>query len=196
MVKNMANALSAARIAAIFPLWWLVYHGENAVAAALVALAGASDWADGHIARRSGRHTALGARLDYLADKLFSLSALGSIIIFWSGGDLLLWWLITALWFTMALYDAFNATVRAEYARRAVAALKRVSLPVTSLSKAKTAAIFVLLVFVSLSRSEEEMLFRYATPLTFLLSIASILLVAFLLVRNVVSVARQVQGRG
>ena len=67
---NLANLLTAARIA-LTP--WIVLRflgGDCAGALALLAVAGATDAADGYIARHYGQKTRLGAYLDPIADKL------------------------------------------------------------------------------------------------------------------------------
>ncbi len=185
----IANILTYSRFVAVVPLWWLLVNQRFWGAAALIACAGATDYLDGRLARRLRCESAHGAQMDYLADKAFSLSALAGILL-WVVRDPMLWWLMAALFCAMALYDAFNATLRAEIAQRAVAALRRVRLPVTPLSKAKTALVFVILVFASLSR-EQGMLFWYAA---FIFGAAGLLLVAYLLVRNVTHAMRQLYG--
>ncbi len=57
------------------------------ICAAVTALAGATDYADGRVARRYGMKTSLGSSLDFIADKVFiggmliALAALGSLAI-------------------------------------------------------------------------------------------------------------------
>ena len=185
----LANILTYSRFAAVVPLWWLLANQNFWGAAALIACAGATDYLDGYLARRLRCESAHGAQMDYLADKAFSLSALAGMLL-WAVRDPVLWWLMAVLFCTIALYDAFNATVRAEIARRVVAALRGVHLPVTTLSKAKTALVFVILVFASLSHGQ-GMLFWYAA---FIFGAAGLLLVVYLLVRNVAHAVRQLGG--
>ena len=185
----IANILTYSRFAAVVPLWWLLVNQRFWGAAALIACAGATDYLDGRLARRLRCASAHGARMDYLADKVFSLAALAGMLL-WAVRDSALWWLMAALFCAMALYDSFNAAVRADIVRRVVAALREVRLPVTTLSKAKTALVFVILVFVLLSR-EQGMLFWYAA---FVFGAAGLLLVAYLLVRNVAHAVRQLYG--
>jgi cardiolipin synthase len=67
---NLANLLTAARIA-LTP--WIVLRllaGDCQGALALLAVAAATDAADGYIARHFGQKTRLGAYLDPVADKL------------------------------------------------------------------------------------------------------------------------------
>lgn len=66
----MANLLSALRLALTLPFAWLVLGG-SAAAAAVFALAIATDLADGPLARRRGTDSALGRLLDHGADFCF-----------------------------------------------------------------------------------------------------------------------------
>ncbi len=72
------NLMSALRfpLALIFPF----VAGSKAGALSVLALAGLTDVLDGHLARRDGQVTATGAVLDPLADKVFALSVVGTLI--------------------------------------------------------------------------------------------------------------------
>jgi CDP-diacylglycerol--glycerol-3-phosphate 3-phosphatidyltransferase len=83
---NLPNALSSLRIplagafALIEPLPWRL---------GIVAVAAASDWLDGVLARRTGRTTRTGELLDPIADRTFMVTALVSLALsgylpFWS----------------------------------------------------------------------------------------------------------------
>ena len=64
---------------------------EGLIAAALLfALAAASDWLDGYLARRLGARSRLGMLMDPLVDKAMIL---GVLIVF-AGRNLLPWWLV------------------------------------------------------------------------------------------------------
>jgi CDP-diacylglycerol--glycerol-3-phosphate 3-phosphatidyltransferase/cardiolipin synthase len=80
------NLLSLARLplAALFPL----VGDRPAPALAVLFAAGLTDVLDGWIARRSGRVTATGAIVDPLADKVFALAVVGTLI---ASGKLPLW---------------------------------------------------------------------------------------------------------
>ncbi len=56
------------------------FHGHDYWATTLFAVAMATDWFDGQLARRSGRASALGSLLDPVADKLLVLSVLVVLI--------------------------------------------------------------------------------------------------------------------
>ncbi len=76
---NLPNLLTLFRVALIpilVGIWFLplAYAGE--LAAAIFALAAATDWLDGWLARRLRQESAFGAFLDPVADKLIVASAL------------------------------------------------------------------------------------------------------------------------
>lgn len=83
MVYNVPNILTLLRIGLIpilvvtfyLPLAW-----SHAVAAAVFALAGITDWLDGYLARQLGQMSAFGAFLDPVADKLMVAVALVMIV--------------------------------------------------------------------------------------------------------------------
>jgi CDP-diacylglycerol---glycerol-3-phosphate 3-phosphatidyltransferase len=79
---NVPNALSAARIALVPVLLWILFTDPNGsiVAAALFLLASATDIVDGHLARSRGMVTEVGKVLDPLADKLMVVSILLSLV--------------------------------------------------------------------------------------------------------------------
>ena len=68
-----ARALATPFVVALF-VW--DFEGHAYWATALFAVAMATDWFDGQLARRSGRASALGSLLDPIADKLLVLSVL------------------------------------------------------------------------------------------------------------------------
>ncbi|OFX05084.1 MAG: CDP-diacylglycerol--glycerol-3-phosphate 3-phosphatidyltransferase [Alphaproteobacteria bacterium RIFCSPHIGHO2_12_FULL_63_12] len=75
----MANMLTIARIALIVPfaaMFFISAPWALTVAFALFAIAAATDFLDGRIARARGETSALGAALDPLADKLLVAAAL------------------------------------------------------------------------------------------------------------------------
>jgi CDP-diacylglycerol---glycerol-3-phosphate 3-phosphatidyltransferase len=74
-----ADQLTVARIAAaplIVALYVIDFSGHDYWATALLAVAMATDWFDGWIARRSGRSSAMGSLLDPVADKVLVLAVL------------------------------------------------------------------------------------------------------------------------
>jgi cardiolipin synthase len=74
-ILNLPNLLTLLRIGAI-PLFLILLTDERYTDALLVfVVAGATDSLDGAIARLTNSHTALGAYIDPLADKLLLLSS-------------------------------------------------------------------------------------------------------------------------
>jgi CDP-diacylglycerol--glycerol-3-phosphate 3-phosphatidyltransferase len=74
-----ADQLTVARICAapiIVLLYVVDFSNHDYWATALFAVAMATDWLDGRLARRSGRTSALGSLLDPIADKVLVLSVL------------------------------------------------------------------------------------------------------------------------
>jgi CDP-diacylglycerol--glycerol-3-phosphate 3-phosphatidyltransferase len=80
---NLPNTLSLGRIFLV-PLLVVVlltkFEGKELVGAAIFALASATDWLDGYLARRHKQVTTLGQLLDPLADKLLITAALVSLV--------------------------------------------------------------------------------------------------------------------
>ena len=82
MPVNLPNILTVSRIALI-PVFALIYtltDGPYWLAAVLFAMAAATDWLDGYLARRLGQTTPFGAFLDPVADKLIVVTALVVLI--------------------------------------------------------------------------------------------------------------------
>ena len=80
---NIPNTLTFFRILLIpvFVLvFYLPYHWSFLASAMIFALAGATDWLDGYMARKLNQSTAFGAFLDPVADKLMVAIALALLI--------------------------------------------------------------------------------------------------------------------
>ncbi|MBA2361757.1 MAG: CDP-diacylglycerol--glycerol-3-phosphate 3-phosphatidyltransferase [Actinobacteria bacterium] len=74
-----ADQLTVARMAAaplIVALYVVDFSGHDYWATVLFAVAMATDWFDGRLARRSGRTSAMGSLLDPVADKILVLAVL------------------------------------------------------------------------------------------------------------------------
>lgn len=80
---NLPNIITLARILLV-PVFVLIYlwPGDDTylIAATLFALAAATDWLDGYLARRLNQTTPFGAFLDPVADKLIVVSALTVLV--------------------------------------------------------------------------------------------------------------------
>lgn len=79
MIWNVPNTLTFLRLVLI-PLfviaYYLPYDWANALAACLFIVAAVTDWLDGYLARRLQQHSAFGAFLDPVVDKLMVVAAL------------------------------------------------------------------------------------------------------------------------
>lgn len=80
---NVPNSLTIFRIALI-PVFVVVYYlpmnWANLACASIFALAAATDWLDGYLARRLSQSTQFGAFLDPVADKLMVICALTMLV--------------------------------------------------------------------------------------------------------------------
>jgi CDP-diacylglycerol--glycerol-3-phosphate 3-phosphatidyltransferase len=79
-VPTMLTLLRIAMIPVLAAVFYLPYGWTNFAAAAVFALASATDWLDGWIARRYHQYSAFGAFLDPVADKLMVATALFLIV--------------------------------------------------------------------------------------------------------------------
>jgi CDP-diacylglycerol---glycerol-3-phosphate 3-phosphatidyltransferase len=91
-----ADQLTVARICAaplIVLLYVVDFPNHDYWATALFAVAMATDWLDGRLARRSGRTSALGSLLDPIADKVLVLAVLIVLV----GRDAFPGWMVAAI---------------------------------------------------------------------------------------------------
>lgn len=78
---NVPNILTTSRFVLI-PLFFVLYVNDLSITALCVLLvAGATDFLDGYIARRTGQVTVTGSMLDPLADKLLILTVILALLI-------------------------------------------------------------------------------------------------------------------
>ena len=71
--KHIPNLITIARMLALLPLVWLMWHKEYKSALLVALIAGASDGLDGFLAKKYNWQGWLGGILDPLADKLMML---------------------------------------------------------------------------------------------------------------------------
>lgn len=82
-ILTVPNALSLARILLVGYYLYLLFGPDDRVTATVVlAVAGATDFADGYIARRFDQVTTLGKVLDPVADRILLGSAISSMIVY------------------------------------------------------------------------------------------------------------------
>ena len=77
--QTRANALTAIRLVAAPAMFAAICAGEAWIATALFALAVATDFADGWIARRYGEESALGGLVDHAVDAVFVTSGCAAL---------------------------------------------------------------------------------------------------------------------
>ncbi|HHB11737.1 MAG TPA: CDP-diacylglycerol--glycerol-3-phosphate 3-phosphatidyltransferase [Chromatiales bacterium] len=133
MPWNLPNALTLLRIVLI-PLFVVVFYLPYAWAfpasALLFALAGATDWLDGYLARRLGQTSSFGAFLDPVADKLLVAVALVALVDRHGGGS---------LWLAVPAMVIIGREIVISALREWMAELgKRASVAVSFLGKLKT----------------------------------------------------------
>ncbi len=68
--RQLANAITLARLVAVLPIWLLIQDERFEAALLVFAVAAVSDGIDGAVAKLSGTASAFGAVLDPLVDKL------------------------------------------------------------------------------------------------------------------------------
>ncbi len=136
---NVANALTFLRVVLVVPVMWFAYEGQYVFVLLTVLLAAATDYLDGVVARKRGLGTPLGRVADPLADKVFIDLALLPAVFIHEEPMLLYLWTITFF------YDADNTWQRRREIGRALLNLPndKPDLPASSLSKAKTAVLFI-----------------------------------------------------
>ncbi|KGM13399.1 CDP-diacylglycerol--glycerol-3-phosphate 3-phosphatidyltransferase [Cellulomonas bogoriensis 69B4 = DSM 16987] len=92
-VLTLPNLISASRLALVPVFAWLALAGQDLWALAVLAVAGASDWLDGVLARRLDQRSRLGELLDPSADRLFILVTLVVLTV----RDVVPLWLVLAV---------------------------------------------------------------------------------------------------
>lgn len=129
-VLTIPNVLSFIRLAGVPVFGWLIAAGHDLWAVALLAVFGATDWLDGFLARRLKQRTALGAKLDPIADRLYILMAVVALFV----RGIVPWWLLAVL----LARDVMLACL-IPFLRRT----GRIALPVTFVGKAATLSLLL-----------------------------------------------------
>jgi cardiolipin synthase len=93
-ILTIPNALSFARLLGVPVFLWLVLVPEaDGWAFVVLAVAGASDWVDGFLARALNQRSNLGILLDPLADRLYIAATLIGLAL----RGIIPWWLVLLL---------------------------------------------------------------------------------------------------
>jgi cardiolipin synthase (CMP-forming) len=91
---TVPNVLSMLRLAAVpLFLWLLLGPRYDLLAVLVLALSGLTDWLDGKLARLLNQSSKLGALLDPVADRLYTLSTLLAFAV----REILPWWVVGVL---------------------------------------------------------------------------------------------------
>jgi cardiolipin synthase (CMP-forming) len=81
-ILTWPNAITAVRLALLPAYVWILFTTNHELAAGLLlGTLGATDWVDGHLARRLGQVTTLGKVLDPIADRALVFTAVVTIAI-------------------------------------------------------------------------------------------------------------------
>lgn len=125
-VLTVPNLLSFLRLLGVPLFIWLVLAADQPVIAFfLLAVAGATDWLDGWLARRLQQTSRLGALLDPLVDRLY----IAAILIVLAVTGAIPWWLVIVI----AARDVMLLFLMPRLRRAGL-----VALPVTWIGKAAT----------------------------------------------------------
>ena len=93
-VWTLPNALSVLRLLGVpLVLWLLLGPHADGWAVVVLMVAGATDWADGKLARALGQSSRLGALLDPAADRLYIVATLVAFVL----RDVVPLWLVAVL---------------------------------------------------------------------------------------------------
>jgi len=93
-VWTIPNLLSAARLLGVPLFLWLVLGPEeDGWALVVLMVSGATDYADGYLARKLNQTTVLGQILDPVADRLYILAVVVGLAL----RDIIPWWLAISL---------------------------------------------------------------------------------------------------
>ncbi|MGH7551615.1 MAG: CDP-alcohol phosphatidyltransferase family protein [Longimicrobiales bacterium] len=108
---NVPNALSLLRLILVALVWIAALAGQRILVAIGIAIAGATDVADGIVARSTGTSTRFGSQLDSIADISLMASTLAWLIIL-RPTFLLENWLLIAIWLGVAVLTLAVGWVR------------------------------------------------------------------------------------
>ena len=107
---TVPNLLSMLRLLLVPVFVWTLIERELGWAGLVLVVAGASDFADGKIARRYGLTSRLGSVLDPIADRLYmAATVLGLAVV-----GVIPWWLVLVLFGREAFILAMYPVVRVE----------------------------------------------------------------------------------
>lgn len=95
---NVPNIFTLARLLFASVVIYMLFNNYSKLSIGIVFIIGAlTDWVDGYFARRSGKTTEIGARFDQVIDRIFTLTiviALGIFFVIHKEGNLLFLFLL------------------------------------------------------------------------------------------------------
>jgi CDP-diacylglycerol--glycerol-3-phosphate 3-phosphatidyltransferase len=137
-IPNLLTVLRVALIPIFILLFYLPYHWSYLAASSVFAVAAATDWLDGYLARRLEQSTPFGAFLDPVADKLMVAVAL--VLLVQAHAN---------IWLTLPAAVIIGREIVVSALREWMAELgARAQVAVSSLGKWKTAAQMVALIIL------------------------------------------------
>jgi len=137
-IPNLLTVLRVALIPIFILLFYLPYHWSYLAASSVFAIAAATDWLDGYLARRLEQSTPFGAFLDPVADKLMVAVAL--VLLVQAHAN---------IWLTLPAAVIIGREIVVSALREWMAELgARAQVAVSSLGKWKTAAQMVALIIL------------------------------------------------
>lgn len=92
-VFTLPNVLSFIRLLGIPVFCWLILAGHDVAAVVMLIVFGITDWFDGYLARAMNQRSALGAKLDPIADRLYILATVIVLVV----RGIVPWWLLAIL---------------------------------------------------------------------------------------------------
>lgn len=82
---NVPNVITLIRMLLVFFVVYMIFNNYSRLSVAIVfGIAAATDWLDGYFARRLRQTTVIGARLDQVSDRIFTLVTVVALLIFFS----------------------------------------------------------------------------------------------------------------
>ena len=80
---NVPNSITILRLILVFAFIYMLFAGYSKISLITVfIIAAASDWFDGYFARKLNQATVIGARMDQVIDRVFTISIVLSLMIF------------------------------------------------------------------------------------------------------------------
>ena len=80
---NIPNSITLLRLILIFVFIYMLFNNFSKLSLIIIfAIAASSDWFDGFFARKLKQTTKIGARMDQVVDRIFTIMIVGSLVFF------------------------------------------------------------------------------------------------------------------